>query len=357
MNTDDHSARVLPPQPARRRRRPGSATWPSPASRPWAAREGRGPARPEAAALPGPGQARHLPLHGGRAVARRHLRLQAEADRRRRQADRQGPGRRRPSCSARPGSSSSTARAASGSPSCSPRSPSTPTTSASSTACRPTCRTTRRRSCRCTPASSSSPGRRWGRGRSTASGTENENLPGFVTHLPAGQQRRRRRTTAARSCRPSTRARRIGIGGRPVADATVAQHHQPRSSPRRPAARSSTSSRRSTARRWSATRSNPAVEGVIESYELAFRMQGELPKVMDLSSEIDGDAGGCTASATTATDDFGRQCLLARRFVEAGVRFVEVCHGGWDQHRDLKADARPATPPPSTSRSPACWRT
>ena len=40
----------------------------------------------------------------------------------------------------------------------------------------------------------------------------------------------------------------------------------------------------------------------------------------------------------TETDDFGRQCLLARRFAEAGVRFIEVCHGGWDQHRQLKAD-------------------
>ena len=38
-----------------------------------------------------------------------------------------------------------------------------------------------------------------------------------------------------------------------------------------------------------------------------------------------------------ATADFGRQCLLARRFVEAGVRFVELTHGDWDQHRGLKA--------------------
>ena len=99
---------------------------------------------------------------------------------------------------------------------------------------------------------------------------------------------------------------------------------------------------------------NPGIEGVIESYELAFRMQGEMPKLMDLSARVEGDAGSSTASATPATDDFGRQCLLARRFVEAGVRFVEVCHGGWDQHRNLKeahgqqrrrhrqADRRPA---------------
>jgi Protein of unknown function (DUF1501) len=80
---------------------------------------------------------------------------------------------------------------------------------------------------------------------------------------------------------------------------------------------------------------NPEVEGVIESYELAFRMQTELPKVMDVAAE---------SRATLAmygigegiTNDFGRQCLMARRFAEAGVRFIEVCHAGWDQHTNLK---------------------
>jgi hypothetical protein len=82
---------------------------------------------------------------------------------------------------------------------------------------------------------------------------------------------------------------------------------------------------------------NPQVEGVIESYELAFRMQSAVPEVMDLSKESEatrqlyGLDGGSTAN-------FGRQCLLARRFIEAGVRFVEVGSGGWDQHRNLKAD-------------------
>ena len=82
---------------------------------------------------------------------------------------------------------------------------------------------------------------------------------------------------------------------------------------------------------------NPQVEGVIESYELAFRMQNAVPDVMDLSKESEatrklyGLDGG-------STGNFGRQCLLARRFIEAGVRFVEVGSGGWDQHRNLKAD-------------------
>ena len=37
-----------------------------------------------------------------------------------------------------------------------------------------------------------------------------------------------------------------------------------------------------------------------------------------------------------ATEDFGKECLLARRFAEAGVRYIEVCHAGWDQHQNLK---------------------
>jgi len=44
------------------------------------------------------------------------------------------------------------------------------------------------------------------------------------------------------------------------------------------------------------------------------------------------------ASTDGATDNFGKQCLMARKLVEAGVRFVEVSFGNWDQHRNLKAD-------------------
>jgi hypothetical protein len=79
---------------------------------------------------------------------------------------------------------------------------------------------------------------------------------------------------------------------------------------------------------------NPEVEGVIESYELAFRMQGELPKVMDLSKESPQTLA-MYGIGSGPTNDFGRQCLMARRFAEAGVRFIEVCHGGWDHHTNL----------------------
>jgi len=81
-----------------------------------------------------------------------------------------------------------------------------------------------------------------------------------------------------------------------------------------------------------------ALEGRIASFELAFRMQATAPEVQDLSGE----------SAATlrlyglddaATRDFGRQCLMARRFAERGVRFVQVSHSyKWDQHSALRKD-------------------
>ncbi|MDP6207868.1 MAG: DUF1501 domain-containing protein [Roseibacillus sp.] len=81
----------------------------------------------------------------------------------------------------------------------------------------------------------------------------------------------------------------------------------------------------------------PEVEGVIESFELAFRMQDKVPDLMDLSDESEKtlELYGVDGSAT---DQFGRQCLLARRFVEAGVRFVELSHSNWDHHRNLSED-------------------
>jgi hypothetical protein len=88
-------------------------------------------------------------------------------------------------------------------------------------------------------------------------------------------------------------------------------------------------------------RSGPeaSLEARINSFELAFRMQSEIPKVEDLAGE----------SASTlklygmddpVTANFGRMCLMARRFAEAGVRFIQVTHSDskvqWDQHSDLK---------------------
>ena len=76
------------------------------------------------------------------------------------------------------------------------------------------------------------------------------------------------------------------------------------------------------------------VEGVIQSYELAFRMQGRVPELLDISREPQSvqDAYGVRPGPAGA---FARQCLMARRLSEAGVRFVEICQGGWDHHNNL----------------------
>ena len=73
----------------------------------------------------------------------------------------------------------------------------------------------------------------------------------------------------------------------------------------------------------------------MESYELAYRMQAEVPELVDLSREPESmkDAYGLNENETAA---FGRQCLLARRLVEKGVRFVQIFSGGWDSHDFLE---------------------
>jgi uncharacterized protein (DUF1501 family) len=73
------------------------------------------------------------------------------------------------------------------------------------------------------------------------------------------------------------------------------------------------------------------MEGVVESFELAFRMQTEAPKLVDLSNESK-TVKELYGIDQNPTDRFGRQCLLARRFAEAGVRFVQVSLDGWDHH-------------------------
>ncbi|MEL0120051.1 MAG: DUF1501 domain-containing protein [Opitutae bacterium] len=80
---------------------------------------------------------------------------------------------------------------------------------------------------------------------------------------------------------------------------------------------------------------NQQIDGVIESYELAFRMQGAVPEVMDLSDEP-AHIKKLYGIDSKSTDNFARQCLMARRFAESGVRFIEITHSSWDQHNGLR---------------------
>ena len=76
------------------------------------------------------------------------------------------------------------------------------------------------------------------------------------------------------------------------------------------------------------------LDGIIQSYELAFTMQGKVPELLDLSKEPQSvlDAYGVQDGPAGS---FARQCLMARKLSEAGVRFVEVCDPGWDHHNNL----------------------
>ncbi len=76
------------------------------------------------------------------------------------------------------------------------------------------------------------------------------------------------------------------------------------------------------------------LDGVIQSFELAFRMEGKVANLLDISREPQSvrEAYGVKPGPEGS---FARQCLMARRLSEAGVRFVEVCQSGWDHHSNL----------------------
>jgi uncharacterized protein (DUF1501 family) len=93
------------------------------------------------------------------------------------------------------------------------------------------------------------------------------------------------------------------------------------------------------------TKEDSEISAKIASYELAFRMQNEAPQLVDISTEPE-ETKALYGIAKHPTADVGRRCLLARRMVEKGVRFVCVVAGGgpgelqWDAHNDLEENHR-----------------
>jgi hypothetical protein len=80
---------------------------------------------------------------------------------------------------------------------------------------------------------------------------------------------------------------------------------------------------------------DPEIEARIQSYEMAFRLQSTAPELMNLAEESKETLA--SYGADPATHSFARNCLLARRLIERGVRFVQLFHEAWDQHGGLKA--------------------
>lgn len=89
------------------------------------------------------------------------------------------------------------------------------------------------------------------------------------------------------------------------------------------------------------------LEATIESFELAYRMQMNAPGIMDLSQETASmlESYGINDKAT---EDFGRQCLMARRLAESNVRYIQINYADnstnprWDQHSDMPKHAQHA---------------
>ena len=169
-------------------------------------------------------------------------------------------------------------------------------------------------------------------------GTENQNLPGFISLNTS------KSSIYSSAFLPSIyNGTPIGVNGENMSLATIANiesDHLPLSTRRRQLDFVQSLNRQHLAARPG----DKKLDSVIESMELGFRMQSEAPDLLDISGETQETleryrVGQQKESVGTCkVSDFGRQCLLARRFCEAGVRFIEVNHGSWDQHKNHRRD-------------------
>ena len=82
---------------------------------------------------------------------------------------------------------------------------------------------------------------------------------------------------------------------------------------------------------------DPAIAARQAQAELAFRMQASVPEVADLASEPD-EVFALYGERARDAGSYAANCLLARRLLERGVRFVQLFHQGWDQHGNLPGD-------------------
>ena len=169
-------------------------------------------------------------------------------------------------------------------------------------------------------------------------GTENESLPGFISLSPPSGSSRNYSSAFLPAIYSGSK---VGRGGRSSRFARIGsaesvpdiKPHLEKSAQREQI----DFIQKLNQEKLSRDEFQPGVEGIIESYELAFRMQDAMPEIMDVSEETAATIELYGAD-DGPTQTFGQQCLLARRFAEAGVRFIEVTHGNWDQHFNLTTD-------------------
>ncbi|TAJ18633.1 MAG: DUF1501 domain-containing protein [Planctomycetota bacterium] len=167
-------------------------------------------------------------------------------------------------------------------------------------------------------------------------GSENENLPGFVTICPTLGHGGVNNWSSA-FLPGANQGTPIGHAGVPARDAKLL--HLARSDARMDLERAELDflATLNEAHR-SGREYDEALAARIASFELAYRMQAVAPEALDVESESAATRELYGLGEPT-TENFGRQCLMARRLVERGVRFVQCTHSyKWDQHANLKAD-------------------
>ncbi|MBL8174267.1 MAG: DUF1501 domain-containing protein [Bryobacterales bacterium] len=167
-------------------------------------------------------------------------------------------------------------------------------------------------------------------------GSENQSMPGYVTICPTQSHGGANNYSSAFLPAPyaGTPVGSVGVPAREARIPFIENHETPRNLQRMEIDYTQAMNRQQLER----TGPDAALEGRIESFELAFRMQSSAPELQDLSgeSEVTRKMYGLD---NPVTEDFGRQCLMARRLSERGVRFVQVSHTyKWDQHANLKRD-------------------
>ena len=101
---------------------------------------------------------------------------------------------------------------------------------------------------------------------------------------------------------------------------------------------------------------DPEINTRIQQYELAYRMQASVPDLMDLSNEPES-IFQLYGEDARKPGSFAANCLLARRMVERGVRFVQLFHRGWDQHFNLPGDIRLQCKDVDQAGRLKCWPT
>ena len=167
-------------------------------------------------------------------------------------------------------------------------------------------------------------------------GSENQNMPGYVTICPTQSHGGANNFSSGFLPAPyaGTPIGSVGIKARDAKLPYITNSETPKDIQRMEIDFSQELNRAQLAQ----TGHDAALEGRIESFELAFRMQAEAPGLQDISGESEATQK-LYGLDNRITEDFGRQCLMARRLSEKGVRFVQVSHTyKWDQHSELLRD-------------------